>query len=113
MFLAGLLEDVGLTGGLLAALVLIASLFMGERRKRKAAEVRANAAREGARAANAAKDALLGVSTKKDEAIKAAEAEGAVKMRRIDEDADAVDRAAVESRSALADAWNNIMSRKK
>jgi len=113
VFLVSLFEEIGLTGGLLAALILIGSMFMGERRKRRAAEVRAETARKGARASDVAKDTIVDSAIRRDEEVDKAEAEADVKRQEVDEKADALDSAAVKSNSALADAWNSIMSRKK
>lgn len=113
MFFASILEEIGLTGGLVAALIFVASMFMGERRKRRAAEVRAETARASSSAANVAKEAIVNSAIRRDEKIKKAEADASVKRQKIEKKSDELDSAAVKGGSALADAWNSIMSRKK
>tara|TARA_R110000824_G_scaffold39430_12_gene119309 strand:- start:1877 stop:2272 length:396 start_codon:yes stop_codon:yes gene_type:complete len=112
MVIAGMLEQIGLTGGLLAGLVLVGALFVGERRKRKAAEKRASVARKSAALADETKDAVVAAVHEKDAVVAAVDKEVAAKHEEIDREADKVDEAAALGGSALADIWNKLMGRK-
>ena len=112
MVIAGMFEQIGLTGGLLAGLVIVGALFMGERRKRKAAEKRARVAKKSATLADDTKDAVVAAVHEKDAAVAAVDKEVAAKHEEIDREADKVDEAAVRGGSALADIWNRLMGRK-
>ena len=107
------LEQVGLTGGLLAALIFVGAMFLGERKKRRAAEVRGKASRKNAASAVEVKEEVIKANEQKDSEIaEANEWEEAEKVE-IEKAADEVDEAAASGGSSLANIWNKIMKRKK
>jgi hypothetical protein len=110
---AEILEKIGLTGGLLAALVLVGAMFMGERRRRRAAEARAEVSRQNAESSEKVKEEVVRANSVRDKEVEKVDAWEKSALAEVGVKGDEVDEAAAKGGSSLASMWNKIMGRNR